>query len=307
MTDRFTTPFGAQSTAADVIAGVDLTGKRAIVTGGAAGLGVETARALAERRRRGHPRRPRPRRREVAAACGSRDRQRRVDVGRSIWPIAARSRASWPRLGRSASTSWSTTPGSWRPLMRTPRGLGAAVRHQPPRPLRADRRACTTRSPPPAMHAWSWSAPSVTSTARSASTTSTSPGSPTTRGWPTRSPRPRTSCSRSRRPSAGQRTGSVNALNPGRIWGTGLSRHMDAPPHLVRPEGKHRRLGKDDRARGCDLRAAGRLATRRGRHRSATSRIAGRRCRSPRACAAAWPTTPSTRRRPNGSGPSRPT
>jgi NAD(P)-dependent dehydrogenase (short-subunit alcohol dehydrogenase family) len=39
--------FTAQSTAADVIAGIDLGGKRAIVTGGASGIGVETARALA--------------------------------------------------------------------------------------------------------------------------------------------------------------------------------------------------------------------------------------------------------------------
>src|SRR4051812_49515572 len=44
---RFTTPFGYDSTAADVISGVDLTGRRAIVTGGASGIGVETARALA--------------------------------------------------------------------------------------------------------------------------------------------------------------------------------------------------------------------------------------------------------------------
>lgn len=44
---RITTPHGSHSTAANVIEGVDLTGKTAIVTGGAAGIGIETARALA--------------------------------------------------------------------------------------------------------------------------------------------------------------------------------------------------------------------------------------------------------------------
>lgn len=44
---RVTTPFGFHSTALEVIEGIDLTGKRAIVTGGASGIGVETARALA--------------------------------------------------------------------------------------------------------------------------------------------------------------------------------------------------------------------------------------------------------------------
>ncbi|MFI2283641.1 SDR family NAD(P)-dependent oxidoreductase [Nocardia beijingensis] len=47
MTDRITTPFTAESTAAEVLAGIDLTGRRAVVTGGASGIGVETARALA--------------------------------------------------------------------------------------------------------------------------------------------------------------------------------------------------------------------------------------------------------------------
>ncbi len=39
-------PFGATSTTDDVLAGVDLRGKRVLVTGVSAGLGVETARAL---------------------------------------------------------------------------------------------------------------------------------------------------------------------------------------------------------------------------------------------------------------------
>jgi NAD(P)-dependent dehydrogenase (short-subunit alcohol dehydrogenase family) len=42
-----TTPFGFESTAAEVVAGIDLGGRRAIVTGGSSGIGVETARALA--------------------------------------------------------------------------------------------------------------------------------------------------------------------------------------------------------------------------------------------------------------------
>jgi NAD(P)-dependent dehydrogenase (short-subunit alcohol dehydrogenase family) len=47
MTQRVRTPFGATSTAAEVLAGVDVTGKRAIVTGAASGIGAETARTLA--------------------------------------------------------------------------------------------------------------------------------------------------------------------------------------------------------------------------------------------------------------------
>ncbi|WP_410815726.1 SDR family NAD(P)-dependent oxidoreductase [Micromonospora sp. 050-3] len=42
-----TTSFAHHSTAMDVIRGVDLVGRRAIVTGGSSGIGVETARALA--------------------------------------------------------------------------------------------------------------------------------------------------------------------------------------------------------------------------------------------------------------------
>ncbi len=46
---RITTPFRAQSTADEVSEGVDLTGKRAVVTGGASGIGVETAKTIARR------------------------------------------------------------------------------------------------------------------------------------------------------------------------------------------------------------------------------------------------------------------
>ena len=45
--NRITTPFGFRSTAAEVAQGIDLSGRRVVVTGGASGIGVETARALA--------------------------------------------------------------------------------------------------------------------------------------------------------------------------------------------------------------------------------------------------------------------
>jgi NAD(P)-dependent dehydrogenase (short-subunit alcohol dehydrogenase family) len=47
MTVHITTPFNADSTAADVVAGRDLSGQRAIVTGASSGIGIEIARALA--------------------------------------------------------------------------------------------------------------------------------------------------------------------------------------------------------------------------------------------------------------------
>ena len=39
--------FGFESTAGDVLEGVDLSGRLAVVTGGYSGLGLETTRALA--------------------------------------------------------------------------------------------------------------------------------------------------------------------------------------------------------------------------------------------------------------------
>ena len=47
MTELVRTPFGFASTTADVLAGVDLAGRTAVVTGAASGIGIETARALA--------------------------------------------------------------------------------------------------------------------------------------------------------------------------------------------------------------------------------------------------------------------
>ena len=42
-----TTPFNRETTASEVVAGLDLTGRRVVVTGASSGIGIETARALA--------------------------------------------------------------------------------------------------------------------------------------------------------------------------------------------------------------------------------------------------------------------
>ena len=45
---RIKTKFGFSTTAAEVLDGIDLTGKTMIVTGGASGIGIETVRALSQ-------------------------------------------------------------------------------------------------------------------------------------------------------------------------------------------------------------------------------------------------------------------
>ena len=135
--------FGATSTTDEVLEGVSLSGKRVLVTGVSAGLGVETARALAahgaevvgaardlNKAKAATARRPR-RRRERRQASSSLS---------SIWPRSpacapAPTRCS-PTAGRSTSSS--PTPASWPDAVRQDRRrVRDPVRHQPSRPFRA--------------------------------------------------------------------------------------------------------------------------------------------------------------------------
>ncbi|MCO5984947.1 SDR family NAD(P)-dependent oxidoreductase [Actinoallomurus spadix] len=104
MAARITTPFGARTTAAEVVAGVDLTGRRAIVTGASSGIGAETARVLA-----GAGAEVTLAVRDVAAgervAAGITAARAAYGWRGSTWPIGRRSRRSSPRgTGRCTSS-----------------------------------------------------------------------------------------------------------------------------------------------------------------------------------------------------------
>ena len=108
-----TTTYGPTTTAAEIVANVDLRGRRVVVTGASSGIGVETARALASTGA------------EVTLAVRNIEAGRKVadDIAerlpagapgacrsrRWIWPIRPR----WPALcaaGAGRCTSWSTMP-----------------------------------------------------------------------------------------------------------------------------------------------------------------------------------------------------
>ena len=103
-----TTAFGFDSTAAEVIAGIDLTGRRAIVTGGSSGIGVETARALA-----GAGAEVTLAVRDTAAGertAAAIERRRPCASAASTSSTRPRSPRSW-RTGAARWTCSSTTPG----------------------------------------------------------------------------------------------------------------------------------------------------------------------------------------------------
>ena len=133
--------FGFETTALEVVEGVDLSGKRAIVTGGASGIGVETVRALAKAGA------------EVTIAA------RDVDAGEQVATETGALNVAYLDLAKLDSVE--AFARGWdgplhilvnnagvmaiQELHAQRRRAGDAVRDQPRRALRARARACTAR------------------------------------------------------------------------------------------------------------------------------------------------------------------
>ena len=204
-----TTPFGFDSTAAEVIEGINLHDKRAIVTGGSSGIGVETARALASagaevtlavRDTEAGERTAA----EIRAATGNPDvRVGRLDLADRASVAEFVSEWDGPlhllinNAGVMALQQLTLTPEGWE-LQFATNHLGhfaLALGLHDALATAATRGSCR-------------SAPAGTCAHRSSSRTSTSAPARMTRGSATASRRPPTSCSRSRRRAAGPPTGS---------------------------------------------------------------------------------------------------
>src|SRR5271155_4296470 len=100
MTDLIKTPFGFDSTAAEVVAGVDLSGKLAIVTGAASGIGIETARALAGA--------------GADVTLAVRDAQAGVDIAAEITATTGNPAVQTAQLELTSPSSIHRFVGSWR-------------------------------------------------------------------------------------------------------------------------------------------------------------------------------------------------
>ena len=186
--------FGPASTAADVIEGIDLAGKTALVTGGAVGIGLETTRAFALRRRTSHRRGAR-RRADPRDPRGTRRCRCRPhgpdgpELDRRVRGRVHEPRATAPHLGEQRRDRRRASP---------PRRarLRVGLRHEPPRAL-------PTHRPPPARahvlrkgHASSQCRRGRIGSPTWCSTTSSSSGATTTHRWRTANRRPRTFSSR---------------------------------------------------------------------------------------------------------------
>ncbi|WP_431246124.1 SDR family NAD(P)-dependent oxidoreductase [Leifsonia xyli] len=239
MTERVTTPFDARSTADDVIAGVDLAGRRAIVTGGAAGLGFETARALAQA---GAEVTIAARRRDAAESAADDISQSTGNpkVHAAVLDLAdlqsvRRFVAAWSgplhilvdNAGIMATPEQRTPDG--RELQFATNHLGhfaLTVGLHDALAAAGDARVVVVSSVGHVNGPVRFDDPDFTA----------EPYDPWLAYAQSKTANILFAVEASRRWAADGI--AVNALNPGRIWGTGLGRHIDAPPASFDPSGK---------------------------------------------------------------------
>ncbi|QFZ77823.1 SDR family NAD(P)-dependent oxidoreductase [Streptomyces fagopyri] len=239
MTQLITTPFGPQSTASEVVAGIDLTGRSAIVTGGAGGLGRETARALASAGA------------EVTIAA------RTVEVGttaaREIADETGNPRTRAARLDLADPASVAAFVSDWTgPLHILVDNAGVMATPELRTPAGRELQFATNHLGHFALTVGLHDALAAARGARVAVLSSVGHVNGPVRfedpDFTAEPYDPWLAYAQSKTANilfaveAAERWAAddiaVNALNPGRIWGTGLGRHMDAPPASFDPSGK---------------------------------------------------------------------
>ncbi|MFF2996594.1 SDR family NAD(P)-dependent oxidoreductase [Streptomyces sp. NPDC057950] len=239
MTQLVTTPFGAQSTASEVVAGVDLTGRSAIVTGGAGGLGRETARALASA--------------GAEVTIAARTLEAGTAAAREIADETGNTRTRAARLDLADPASVAAFVSDWTgPLHILVDNAGIMATPELRTPAGRELQFATNHLGHFALTVGLHDALAAARGARVAVLSSVGHvNGPVRFDDPdfTAGPYdPWLAYAQSKTANilfaveAAKRWAAdgiaVNALNPGRIWGTGLGRHMDAPPASFDPSGK---------------------------------------------------------------------
>jgi NAD(P)-dependent dehydrogenase (short-subunit alcohol dehydrogenase family) len=231
-------PFGAASTAAEVIDGVDLTGRRVIVTGAASGIGVETARALASAGA------------EVTIAARDLDAAGRVAV--EITASTGNDRVRMAQLDLIDRASIAAFVSAWTgPLDILVNNAGVMATPERRTAEGWELQFATNHLGHFALTAGLHSALAAAGRSRVVVVSSVGHVNGEVRfddiGF-TRDPYdPWLAYAQSKTANilfaveAARRWApdgiTANALNPGRIWATGLSRHMDVPPAGFDPKG----------------------------------------------------------------------
>jgi NAD(P)-dependent dehydrogenase (short-subunit alcohol dehydrogenase family) len=239
MKQPITTPFCAQSTASDVVAGVDLSGKRAMVTGGGGGLGRETARALASA--------------GADVTIAVRDLERGTAVAHEIAAQTGNhlTRAAGLDLADLASVRKFTAAWSG-PLHILVANAGIMATPERRTPEGRELQFATNHLGHFALTVGLHDALAAAGGARVVVVSSVGHVNGPVRfsdpDFVQEPYDPWLAYAQSKTANilfaveAAQRWAAdgiaVNALNPGRIWGTGLGRYMDAPPASFDPSGK---------------------------------------------------------------------